>query len=106
MRPAGSSGRRVKKDLLEWAKLGEAGRVFVEEEPQWALHTHAAGLCWGDRLGRVRVREPGAGGTLRGSAGGLGGLGCGGANGELSADRAESSCASLEPKTRGGCAAG
>lgn len=47
VRLAGSDGRRAKKDLREWVKLGEGGRVFVEKEPDWAVHTDAAELGWG-----------------------------------------------------------
>ena len=52
-KPASRAGKRVrmsksgKKDLKEWRKIGEGGRRFVEEEPQWALHTDAAELGWG-----------------------------------------------------------
>ena len=46
-----------KKDLKEWRKIGEGGRRFVEEEPQWALHTDAAELGWGARVDRMRVLE-------------------------------------------------
>ena len=51
VRLAGSDGRRAKKDLREWAKLGEGGRVFVEREPEWAVHTDAAELGWGGTSG-------------------------------------------------------
>jgi hypothetical protein len=35
------------KDLREWAKIGECGRVFVEQEAGMAVHTDAAELGWG-----------------------------------------------------------
>ena len=52
-KPAARDGKRVrmskngKKDLKEWRKLGEGGRMFVNEAPQWAVHTDAAELGWG-----------------------------------------------------------
>lgn len=56
-KPAARKGKRVrvskaaKRDLKEWRRLGEGGRAFVEEEPQWALHTDAAELGWGGTSG-------------------------------------------------------
>jgi hypothetical protein len=61
VRLSNGNGRRAKKDLREWARLGEGGRVVVKEEPQWALHTDAAELGWGGTSGPDE--GPGAQGT-------------------------------------------
>jgi hypothetical protein len=42
-------------------EIGEGWRVFVEEEPQWALHSEAAELGWGGTSGPAE--GPGAQGT-------------------------------------------
>jgi hypothetical protein len=55
------NGRRAEKELREWTSLGEGGRVFVEDEPQWALRTDAVEMGWGCASGPDE--GPGAEGT-------------------------------------------
>lgn len=62
VRLSGGNGRRAKKDFLEWSKLGNGGRVFFEEELQWAIHTDAA------ELGRGGTGGPDEGLERRASA--------------------------------------
>lgn len=55
--PAAPGGSRVRlsnravKDLREWVKVVDGGRIFVKENLAWALHTDAAELGWGGTLG-------------------------------------------------------